>query len=110
MGDRYFPLITLSTESPRMLAEMERNVQHSRPAAPALSTLLNTLFVFDCILSKLKTLDVLKEEEERSRRAVGSLLLQIQMFIRSAKHRYKVSWTGERGGHVASSEVSCPSD
>lgn len=53
-------------------------------------------------LNPKKTLELLEEEEERSQRAVGSLLLQIQMFIRSAKHRYKVSWKGEGGRHVAS--------
>lgn len=42
--------------------------------------------------------------------AVGALLLQIQMFIRSAKHRYKVSWKGEGGRHAASSEVNCTAE
>lgn len=109
MGDRYFPVIILSTESPRILAEMERNAQPSRPATPALSILLNALFVFfNCIFSKPQnTLKLLKEAEEWAQWTVGSVLLQMHMFIRSAKHTYKVSWQGRGGRHVASGEMNC---
>lgn len=65
-------IITLSSESPRILAEMERNVEHSRLATPALSILLNAVFVFHSILSKPKTLERLKEGEEWPRRGCGS--------------------------------------
>ncbi len=82
----------------------------TRQAAPALSILLNAMFVFDCIFSKPKTLELLKEEEEWPLWAVGSLLLQIQMFIRSTKHRYNVSWKGEGGRHAASSEMKCTAE
>lgn len=103
-------VIILSTESPRILAGMERNVQHPHPATPALSISLNALFVFNCIFSSPKTLEFLKEEEERPQRAVGSLRLQIQMFIRSNKHKYKVSWRGMGGRDVASSEMNCTAE
>lgn len=50
MQDCYFPpVIVLSPESPRILAQMERNVRPSGPATPALSIFLNALFVFHCI-------------------------------------------------------------
>lgn len=101
------PVIILRPESPRILAEMERNAQHPCSATPALSILLNALFVFSRIFSKPKTLELLKEEEEWPQRAVGSLLLQIQMFIRSTKHGYKVSWQGKGGRHVASRVMNC---
>lgn len=104
------PVIILRPESPRVLAEMERNAQHSCSAVPALSIHLNALFVFSCIFSKPKTLELLKEEEEWTQRAVGSLLPRIQMFIRSTKHGYKVSWQGKGGRHVASSEMSCTAE
>jgi len=60
--------------------------------------------LFLIVFCKPETFEFLREGAEWSQQAVGSLLLQIQMFIQSTKHRYKVSWRG--GRHITSREVS----
>lgn len=62
MGSCYFPVIILSAESPEYWLKWEECVPpRRRPPVPALSPLLNAVFVLNCVFHKPKTLALLKE-------------------------------------------------
>lgn len=60
------PVIVLNRESPRILAQMERNARPSGPATPALSIFLNALFVFHCIFLPTENTGASQSGERKS--------------------------------------------
>lgn len=101
MGDCHFPCNYIKH---RISQNISLNQEECTAFSPGHPSIVYTSECHVCFWLFFVNTKV-SQGKRRSHRAVGSLLLQIQMFIRSSKHRYKISW--KEGRRVTSGEVNC---